>query len=429
MLLTDGHPVAVTVPPPLKVPTEVKSSVWILLRAFASGCDVHDGRRGAVSNGVPPLQEAHGAAGAAPRSPSSCAILVALLGGIAYLSRVYGIGATDPGADGLPEHPLHARRRGDRWGAARSTTSPSAPSSACSPSRPTPASPTSRGSAACSPRDPLPPRLVRRARAAPRVHPGILALSVLSAALLVAFGGVTDRLIPLFAIGAFLAFTMSQAGMVQHWRRIGGPEARHSLPINAVGAVATAVTLVVVAVSKFTEGAWLTVLVIPLLMFAFVRVNRHYRSVAAQIVTAEPLALAERAAPIAVVAMQSWNKLTVRGLQFAVRFAPEVYAVQAEERDGQDARPHRRLGAARGRARPLGRADHAQAGGAGVELPPVLQAAHRLRDRAARPEPGARRGGGHPRPGGGALVSGASPPQQPGDHHCARCSASAAAST
>lgn len=118
--------------------------------------------------------------------------------------------------------------------------------------------------------------------------------------------------------------------MVQHWRRVGGPEARRSLPINAVGALATGVTLVVVGVSKFGEGAWLVVVVIPLLMLAFVRVNRHYVRVAAQIVSSEPLQLAGPAAPIAVVAMQSWNRLTARGLQFALHVAPEVYAVQVK---------------------------------------------------------------------------------------------------
>src|SRR5262249_15083885 len=80
-------------------------------------------------------------------------------------------------------------------------------------------------------------------------------LALLSGILLVVFGGVTDRLIPLFAIGAFLAFTVSQAGMVVHWRRIGGAVARRSLWLNALGAVATGATLVVVVLSKFAEGA------------------------------------------------------------------------------------------------------------------------------------------------------------------------------
>ncbi len=90
---------------------------------------------------------------------------------------------------------------------------------------------------------------------------GVVVLAVLSGALLIVFGGVTDRLIPLFAIGAFLAFTLSQAGMVQHWRRLGGAGQTRSMWINGVGAVATGITLVVVVVSKFAEGAWIAVLV------------------------------------------------------------------------------------------------------------------------------------------------------------------------
>ena len=83
-------------------------------------------------------------------------------------------------------------------------------------------------------------------------------LAAFAALLLVAFGGVTDRLIPLFAIGAFLAFTLSQAGMVMHWKREAGPGALHRMIVNGVGAVATGITLLVVLVAKFSEGAWIT---------------------------------------------------------------------------------------------------------------------------------------------------------------------------
>jgi amino acid transporter len=325
VVLTDGHPVAVTAPPPLKAPTEAVGA-WILLRAFASGCTAMTGVE-AVSNGVPIFKPP--TVPLAQRTLTAIIlILVALLGGIAYLARVYGIGATDPGADGyqsiLSMLVGAVMGRGPFYyvtiGAVVCVLALSANTSFADFPRLCRVLAEDRF---------LPDSFAVRGRRLVFTQ-GILALSVLSAALLVAFGGITDRLIPLFAIGAFLAFTVSQAGMVQHWRTHGGAEARHSLPINAVGAVATALTLVVVAVSKFTEGAWLTLLVIPLLMFAFVRVNRHYRSVATQIITTEPLALAEPAPPIAVVAMQSWNKLTARGLQFAVRFAPEVYAVQVK---------------------------------------------------------------------------------------------------
>src|SRR5262249_3976989 len=104
---------------------------------------------------------------------------------------------------------------------------------------------------------------------------GILVLAALSAALLVAFGGITDHLIPLFAIGAFLAFTLSQAGMVAHWRKVGGPGARRSMAINAIGAACTGVTLGVVLVSKFADGAWLMLLLIPGLLLVFLSVRGH----------------------------------------------------------------------------------------------------------------------------------------------------------
>ena len=94
---------------------------------------------------------------------------------------------------------------------------------------------------------------------------GILVLAGLSGGMLAAFGGITDSLIPLFAVGAFLAFTLSQAGMVVHWWRLGGEHAGKSMAINAAGAVCTGVTLVVVLMSKFLEGAWIMCLLVPAL--------------------------------------------------------------------------------------------------------------------------------------------------------------------
>src|SRR5207244_3956506 len=84
-----------------------------------------------------------------------------------------------------------------------------------------------------------------------------LLLAALAGVLLAIFGGVTDRLIPLYAVGAFLAFTLSQAGMVGHWRRVGGKGATRSMLINGLGAFATGITVIVVLVAKFVEGAWI----------------------------------------------------------------------------------------------------------------------------------------------------------------------------
>jgi hypothetical protein len=162
---------------------------------------------------------------------------------------------------------------------------------------------------------------------------GVIVLALVSGALLVVFGGVTDRLIPLFAIGAFLAFTLSQAGMVQHWRTVGGPGKQRSLWINAVGAVATGITLAVVVISKFAEGAWIAVLVVPLLVLLFWRISHHYQSVAKQVVEEQPLGLEQTKPPIVVVPVQSWSKLTSRGMRFAFEISEDVRAIHVLTQD------------------------------------------------------------------------------------------------
>jgi amino acid transporter len=106
---------------------------------------------------------------------------------------------------------------------------------------------------------------------------GILVLAFATGLLILLFGGDTHLLVPLFAIGAFLAFTLSQAGMVVHWYREKGRGWLLKTFFNGAGAIATGTTLFVVAFSKFTSGAWITILVIPLIVVAFLRVHQHYQ--------------------------------------------------------------------------------------------------------------------------------------------------------
>ena len=112
---------------------------------------------------------------------------------------------------------------------------------------------------------------------------GIVSLAVATGVLIFIFGGDTHALIPLFAVGAFLAFTLSQAGMVLHWIREKGSGWRLKALANGVGSIATAVTLLIVGISKFKEGAWLTILVIPLLVIVFLRIRSHYLEVGKQL--------------------------------------------------------------------------------------------------------------------------------------------------
>ncbi len=109
---------------------------------------------------------------------------------------------------------------------------------------------------------------------------GILVLAGFAALLLILFGGDTHALIPLYAVGVFISFTLSQSGMVRHWWVERGPGWRHRLAINGVGAVATALVTLVIAVTKFVHGAWIVVLVIPILVAMFIAMSRHYEDVA-----------------------------------------------------------------------------------------------------------------------------------------------------
>jgi hypothetical protein len=145
--------------------------------------------------------------------------------------------------------------------------------------------------------------------------------------LLIIFGGVTDHLIPLFAVGAFLAFTLSQAGMVVHWRRVRGRGWWGSLLVNGAGAIATALTLVVILFAKFLEGAWITLVLIPGLLFVFLAVRRHYHAVAKEIACPSSLDLEDMHPPFVVVPIAGWNRIAQKALRFAIRTSPDVVAI------------------------------------------------------------------------------------------------------
>jgi hypothetical protein len=164
---------------------------------------------------------------------------------------------------------------------------------------------------------------------------GIYALVGFTALLLIIFGGVTDRLIPLFAIGAFLAFTLSQAGMVVHWHRQGAGNLHRKI-VNGVGALATGITLLVVLVAKFTEGAWITALLVPSLIFLMLAIKHHYRAVAAQIAVDRPLDITNLAHPLVVLPLDGWTRITEKGLRFALKMSDHIEAVHVDAEDCRD---------------------------------------------------------------------------------------------
>lgn len=160
---------------------------------------------------------------------------------------------------------------------------------------------------------------------------GIVVLAILSGSLLIFFGGVTDRLIPLYAIGAFLAFTLSQSGMVMHWRKNRGPHWVKSAFVNGLGAFVTDITMVVVLVAKFAAGAWITLPFIPLTIAFFVAVRRHYHSVKVLTTCKVPVRAASPSQPpIVVIPIDRWSSITRQGVEFGARLSPEVIALHVE---------------------------------------------------------------------------------------------------
>lgn len=244
-----GNPEPV-VPLPPPAPRTVAVSAWLLLKAFSSGCTALTGVE-AVSNGVRAFREPVGKT--AQRTLTIIiAILTVLLAGIAYLVRAYQIGATPPGQSGYES--ILSQLTGAVMGkdafyyvtiasillvlAFQANTAFADFPRVCR---------------AVAQDGYLPYSFASRGRRLVYSH-GIYVLAFLSGFLLILFGGVTDRLIPLFAVGAFLAFTLSQAGMVVHWRRKRGRRSRSSMLVNGIGATATATTVAIVTVSKFAEG-------------------------------------------------------------------------------------------------------------------------------------------------------------------------------
>jgi amino acid transporter len=158
---------------------------------------------------------------------------------------------------------------------------------------------------------------------------GILILSALGSLLLVVFGGDTHSLIPLYMIGVFVSFTLSQAGMVIHWRKLREPGWRTSAAINGFGAVVTGIVLVIVATTKAAEGAWIILLMIPVLVTLFEVTRRHYDRVASEL-TLRGWAPDAQGKHVVLVPIGGVQRAVVKALRYARTLAHDVRAVYVE---------------------------------------------------------------------------------------------------
>jgi amino acid transporter len=326
VLVSGGHPTPSVALPPAPAMTAAVS-FWLLLKVFASGCTALTGVE-AVSNGVKAFREP--TVKNAQRTLTVIIFLLAvMLAGISYLVKAYGIAATDPGQPGYQSvlSMLTAAVFGKGLfyyltiGSILVVLSLSANTAFAD---------FPRLCRAIAQNNYLPHVFGYRGRRLVYTY-GIVVLALLCGGVLILFGGVTDRLIPLYAVGAFMAFTLSQAGMVMHWRKNRGPGWVKSAMVNGVGALVTGTTTAVVLVAKFVEGAWITLLFIPLTILVFSMVRRHYHSVKVLTTCKVPVDAAGLSQhPIAVIAIDRWSNITRLGIEFAARLSPEVIALHVE---------------------------------------------------------------------------------------------------
>lgn len=168
---------------------------------------------------------------------------------------------------------------------------------------------------------------------------GIIFLAFTSGVLIVLFEGRSHALIPLFAVGVFLAFTLSQVGMVVHWKKEYTPGWLYKSILNGIGAIATATTLLIVGFSKFTQGAWLTVLLIALLVYTFLLIKGHYKAISKQLsLRGLPPSLKPMPIPRIVIPISGVHRGIIDAVDYSISLSKEVTAVYVELEPGSAAR-------------------------------------------------------------------------------------------
>lgn len=305
-------------------------SFFLLLRAFAGGCSAMTGTE-AISNGVPAFKPPESRNAAVTLTIMAC-ILGTLLLGVTFLGQALRV---VPVAGDTVLSQINRAVFGD--GSVPYFALQVATMAILAVGANTSFADFPRLSAVLA-RDGLMPRQFMNRGDRLVFSNGIIGLALLSITLIVVFGAETHRMIPLYAVGVFTSFTISQAGMARHWWRLRAQEAgwRHRMIINGVGAVVTGVVAVVVMVVKFVHGAFIVVAVVPVLVLVFYGIHVHYQRVA-QALSPQLVGQAlpkfkhlvqNPPAPAVVMFVASLNELTVRSLALARSLGDaEIHAV------------------------------------------------------------------------------------------------------
>jgi amino acid transporter len=312
--------VPVNAPPPPNAGTQPLTTL-LLLTAFANGCTAMTGVE-AVSNGVPAFRPPE------PKNASATLVMMAVLAitmftGITFLAHAYRVipSEAESGVSQLARAIFGSRTILYYLVQAATTLILVLAANTAYADFPRLASIVSR--------DGYLPRQFMNQGDRLAFSNGILVLSGFAAILIIVFGGDTQSLLPLYMIGVFVSFTLSQAGMVIHWRKTREARWRSSAAVNGFGALVTGIVLIIVAVTKTLEGAWIVLLLIPLIVTVFKATRRHYLRVAAQLTLKgyEPPARRHNTVLIPIGGIQ---RAVVEALRYAETLSDDVRAVYVD---------------------------------------------------------------------------------------------------
>lgn len=298
-------------------------TVFLVLRAFASGCSAMTGIE-AISDGVPAFQKPEWK-NARTTLTVMVSILIVLFAGISFLAHQYGsvpMEANDPGYQTVVSQIAKDVFGGTNAAyyyiqfatmailvLAANTAYSDFPRLAYFLAR-----------------DSYMPRQYTYRGDRLAYSTGILTLGILSAILIIVFQGETEKLIPLYAFGVFLSFTLSQSGMVQRWRRLKEEGWQHGMLINGFGAVCTFIVTIVVAVTKFTHGAWIVIVLIPVLVLCFKAIHRHYERARTELQAQTPLDPNDIKHTV-IVPIAAINRVAKQTLAYARSISDNVTAI------------------------------------------------------------------------------------------------------
>ena len=326
-----GQPPQVSGVTPIAVPVE-SLSLLLLMRAFADGCSAMTGTE-AISNGTPAFKPPEWR-NAQTTMVTMAVVLAVVFLGISYLATVSGAVPSEHesvlsqiGAAVFGEGPIYYVLILSTMGIlvlAAQTSFADFPRLA-----------------SILARDGFMPRQFAFRGERLAFNAGIVALAVIASIVVVAFRGRVEALIPLYAIGVFTAFTLSQSGMVRHWLAERGPGWRRSAVINGVGAMATAIVTVIFAIAKFGLGAWVIIIVVPLLVLAMLAIKRTYAQETHELAVQPGLVLPppDRDRRV-IVAAPALSRAVVQAIQVGRTLSPDVSVVHvtSDVREGERVR-------------------------------------------------------------------------------------------